>query len=911
MRRPPTAAVSLALVVFAFAPVQAQTIEAGSLPPAPARPLPATDIITDENLLLVEIGLDRLTLTDAMSIYQGPDGLLIPVGELSRLLDADISVRLGEGQIIGTIGEARRPILVDFRNRIVRVAAETQLFMPGDMVIGATDIYVSPYLLEKFLPLRATFDELSQRIALEAREPFPIQSRLERLAKLRGMRSGTGSDGVEDVYRIKNPYRMFSLPSFDVALDAGGQKRTPRYPYRYDVRAGNDLLFGNFQGYVGSDDNGKPVTARATLERRDPHGHALGPLGLTQIAVGDTFTPALALGVRSLAGRGISFSSAPLTEQSVFGRIDLRGELPLGYDVELYINDVLRSGQSTPVQGRYEFRDVPLTRGINIIRIVAYGPRGERSEDVRVVNVGGGQVEKGKFVFQFGAAQQEKPLIDLTNRTSDAITAPGEGDLRVAMNVLYGLSETVTLAGGVATYSPAGIDERRVVTGGVRTSIMGVATQIDVARDDQHGTAAAVALAGRIGNLSVVTRHAEYGRGFIDETLPRVDNARPLKRSSELDLDWQFGTFGIVLPISMRMSRDQFANGDILWSGLFRTSAAVGGVYLSSGLDLSRMENASGAVTNQLSGVLTASSFALFQWQLRSTLDYIILPKAKLRAFSVTADRALSERTSVKLGAGYSFVGDHQTTVQASLIRRLGFADLSMTGQYSTPDNDWRLGLQLAFSLVPRGFGGGYAFARPGAASGGNLDLQAFLDRNGNGRFDRNEEPVPGVLVDNGPSARIETDARGRALVTGLGNGSVVQVRTSVDDVALDNASGPPPVIEFTPRAGTVAVVPYPIQSTGEIMLRVFVQRGEKRVGLSAVIVQAIDGKGQAREGITEYDGSILFDGLRPGGYRLELTEQQARRLGMRLSKPISFTIPAAGGAAPDVEAMVVFDNAQ
>ena len=72
----------------------------------------------------------------------------------------------------------------------------------------------------------------------------------------------------------------------------------------------------------------------------------------------------------------------------MFGWIDLRGELPLGYDVERYVNDILRSGQSTPVQGRYEFRDVPLVRGVNVIRVVAYDPRGERSEEVKDQNGG-------------------------------------------------------------------------------------------------------------------------------------------------------------------------------------------------------------------------------------------------------------------------------------------------------------------------------------------------------------------------------------------------------------------------------------------------------------------------------------------------------------------------------------------
>jgi hypothetical protein len=117
-----------------------------------------------------------------------------------------------------------------------------------------------------------------------------------------------------------------------------------------------------------------------------------------------------------VAGRGISFTTAPLEQASVFDTIDLRGELPIGYDVELYINDVLRSGQRAPVQGRYEFLDVPLVRGINLIRIVSYGPRGERSEQVRVVNVGGGQLKKNQTTIEVGLVQQERPLFSLNRR---------------------------------------------------------------------------------------------------------------------------------------------------------------------------------------------------------------------------------------------------------------------------------------------------------------------------------------------------------------------------------------------------------------------------------------------------------------------------------------------------------------
>lgn len=905
MRRSPTQAFLSLLTLSLLAPVSA---DAGQ---SDATRLdfiePSGEVLDENDLLLVEVVLDRLAITDSLPIYASPVGLLIPVGELSRLLDADLNVQLGEKRIVGTIGEARRSVVTDLANGIARVDGNLQLLMPGDMVVGANDIYVRATLLEKLLPVRLRFDEAALRLELTAREPLPIQSKLDRLARLRGLQGTTSS--VNEVYKVKSSPALVTPPSFDVLVEAGAQERPPSWPYRYDVRAGGDLLYSNFQGYVGSDQKGRPVTARMLLERRDVDGQALGPLGFTRASAGDIFTPALPLGPRSLAGRGISLSTAPLTQTSIFGRVDLRGELPIGYDVELYVNDVLRSGQSTPVQGRYEFRDVPLQRGVNIIRIVAYGPRGERTEDVRVVNVGGGQLEPGQFVVDLGAAQQERTVIRFPSRESNVVAAPGVGDMRVTANMAYGLTENITLAGGLASYSPTGRGERLVGTAGIRTSIRGVATQIDGAADQRGGTAVAMALAGELMRVSTIVRHSEYGGGFVDETVPRSGDGRPLRRSSELNLDWQIRPAGgFAIPFSFRMTRDQYANGDRNWAGLLRASAPIGGLYVSTGFDFERTDPVLGPANNRLSGLVSLSSFALYQWQLRAAVDYQILPDLRLGALSLIADRNVGENTALRVALGQSFQDSKDSTIQLSAIRRLPFADLSLDAQYSRPRNDWRLGLQLAFSLVPDPLGGGYLPRRPGAASGGNAAIQAFLDENGNGRFDRGEEPVPGVMMAGSGGEEIATDDKGRALVTGLGYGTVAQVRTSLDNVQLDNVAGPPPVVEFTPRAGTVAVIAYPIQAKGEVMITITVRRGDRKVGLSAVNLRAVNENGEVHEARTEFDGSALFDAIRPGTYSVEIEESQARRLNMRLAEPVSFTIGPQGGPAPDIQATVVFE---
>lgn len=70
--------------------------------------------------------------------------------------------------------------------------------------------------------------------------------------------------------------------------------------------------------------------------------------------------------------------------------VQIESELPIGDDVELYVNDVLQDAQPQAVNGQYEFVNTPLTQGINVVRIVTYGPRGQRREETRVINASGG-----------------------------------------------------------------------------------------------------------------------------------------------------------------------------------------------------------------------------------------------------------------------------------------------------------------------------------------------------------------------------------------------------------------------------------------------------------------------------------------------------------------------------------------
>lgn len=856
-------------------------------------------------LLLLMVQLDDLTLTDGLAAYGDPTDPLMPVGEFSRLLELDIDVSPREGRIIGRLGQAQRSLVVDLATGIARVGPEQIDLAPADVAVTQTEVYIRRSALERLLPLKFDVNPEALTLKLTALELLPIQGRIQR--QRRAGQTGPDPNAVKAM-RVDSPYKLFTPPSADIALGVGVQTADPRFPLRYDLRLGGDFLYSGLQAYLGSDENGRPTNARVLLERRSLNGDLLGPLHAREVSVGDVFTPALGIGPRSIAGRGISISTVPLDQAYVFNRIDLRGELPLGNDVELYVNDVLRGTQNTPVQGRYEFLNVPLTQGVNIIRIVTYGPRGQRSEETRIINVSGGLLHRGEATFEFAAVQENETLLHFQTTQTPFALDRSVGKPRIVANYNYGLTQYLTLTAGASVYSDLNGIQRSLYDTGLRTSIAGFATQLDVAADSKGGDAVSIGVAGRLFGANTVLRHAEYRGGLVDETNAEADVERPLDRRTELTVDRNIRFGGRVIPLTFRAVQDDYVDGGATTSGSARGSASLGPILYSTGLEYSRVAHPGLATQNLLRGYVEASSFRNYQWQVRTAINYDILPNYRANQFSITVDRAISRTWSLRFAANQSLAQPRGAQLLASSITKTNFGDLALTGQYNTIDRSWTLGAQLNFGLGYNPQSHQYELTRQGPGSGGSVLFHAFLDANGDGKYEPGEAPVENVLLDAGDRTA-HTGKDGTAYLSGFGAAPTARLQVSIFEVENQSVKAPASTIEFSPRPGGVTQIDYPLRPTGEVFVTISMRRPDgKLVGLSATRIRLVDAKGVAIDATTEFDGTANFQDAPAGRYRLELDPDQAKRLRMRLTGPVTVDVRLDGALNPDVRAEVQFD---
>ena len=387
----------------------------------------------EEDVLLLEARLGELLLTDALPAYRLDGSFLLPLGELSRLLSLALEVDVARGTAEGFVLEESRRFSLRAREGAVTISGTESRFDRSRVEIHEDDLYVDVALLSKWLPVDLVVDPYAARVTVRPREPLPVQLRAERergAARLASARRA--SEGYPDA---PNPHRLASVPSLDANLrllvspdDGGGQ----RLGFQHSALLTGDLLGAEASLFLNGNDGEAVSDIWGSLARRDPDGNLLGPLGLREAVLGEVASPGFELVSDAQTGPGFLLSSFPLQRPAEWGRTSLSGPLLPGWEVELYGNDALLGYQASRADGLYEFADVPLQPGANELRLVFYGPQGQRQEEVR----------------RFNAAETFTPAGELRWRV--VANDPRQVGRRGHLLAEYGLSKGLAISGGLA-----------------------------------------------------------------------------------------------------------------------------------------------------------------------------------------------------------------------------------------------------------------------------------------------------------------------------------------------------------------------------------------------------------------------------------------------------------------------------
>lgn len=307
-------------------------------------------------------------------------------------------------------------------------------------------MFFSTDFLSRLYGIEIKYNFYDMKISIDRELEFPTM--VKRNAEQRRKNSLAFEFADKSFKDYEFDERLLGMPVVDLTLGKGWghypkgrTTNSDNYTLNIAAIAGgldiNSYISGN------SYDNHKPqvrLYGGRTLLDEPPN-----KLNLKQFKIGDINGINNTYFAASNYGRGVTASSFKDLVMSADKTIDIVGPLKEGWEAELYWNGQLVGYRQNSIAGEYNFPNIPVSYGLNIFKLVFYGPYGEKYEEEKRYYSGTSPVKKGELGYNVAAYQPWRYLVE----QNEPNKYEGKDIAVLDTTFYYGLSDDVTLMGGV------------------------------------------------------------------------------------------------------------------------------------------------------------------------------------------------------------------------------------------------------------------------------------------------------------------------------------------------------------------------------------------------------------------------------------------------------------------------------
>ena len=824
----------------------------------------------DDDALLLDVRLSQYRLGDGVRGYQTPEGVCLDFADIIMALDIPVRVDKKLRRATGWAFEEARTIVLDRESAKAQIMNKSESLRASDIRDTPEGWCVDSKRLSGWLGITMQPDTANALLLIKSQSRLPVEMAMERKSRAAKIRPITSFD-LKSLPNSSAPYRGIKPPSIDAVVSVGGLRQTSgqkRVDFSYDLYAAGEIGPVAYDARLASDRRGLPNSLRMRAYRNDPDGGLLGPLKATEVAVGDVAGFQTALVSRSTSGRGAMVTNRPLDRPDSFSRTDFRGELPIGWDAELYRNGQLLSFAVDRTDGRYEFLDVPLLYGQNRFEIVLYGPQGQIKREERNVPVGQNSIPPRRSYYWAGITQDGRDLVGLGRGPPI-----GTGLWRGTLGVERGLDTKTSVMLGLHSLGLREVGRRNFAEAAVRRSVGPTLVELGASTDFRGGMAVQAQLLGQLGQTYL---SAESGRAWGGYRSDRFDRA--IRGLHAVSVDHSFRLGRITLPTHVEARLTERARGETSLNLTSRVSSNFGRYYITGEMDWQRNRRPTGP---DPADILNARFLVNGRWgqvRLRGETRFRLSGGARFEGVNLTGewngkgdgDHAANWRVEL----GYDRPLD-RARIGVGYVRH--FKKVAVTAQVEgATDRSVAAGLNLAFSFGPDPRrGGGYRMTSDRLAAQGQVLARVYRDANGDGRRQADEPYEKDIQLASGRApVRNLTDANGEVMIDELQ--PFIPVLIGVDASSLPDPliqpSGPGVVV--TPRPGVAAVIELALTSAGEVDGTLIKSGGN---GIEGVDLELIDRTGRvAAKTRSDFDGFFLFEKVPYGQYSIRIAKVSA-----------------------------------
>jgi hypothetical protein len=813
-----------------------------------------------DSQFLLDVNLRRLTLGDGVRAYQTPEGTCVVFGDFLTTLDVPMKIDLAAKTASGWAFKEAHKINIDAGARRVTYGTASEPIAEGTIRETPEGWCVDTAALARWFGIGVKPATGASALLLESEAKLPVEHAIElqkRAAQLKPAKFD-----IKTLPQVKLPYRMWRAPALDFVVSAGvtyNAHTGTRVDRRTSVYAAGEIAHLSYDAQLSTTEKGIPSALRLRAFRSDPDGGLLGPLKATHFAVGDVIGYSSRLGGAASSGRGALVTNRPLHQPTAFDRTRFEGDLPSGWEAELYRNgELVAFARATDTQ-RYAFEDVQLMYGENDISIIMYGPQGQVRTRNELVNVGQENVPAGQTWYWAGANQPGRDIIAL-HRSNDAVRQPA---LQAAASVEHGIDER-TSVGALARVMLMDDERLTFVEGSVRRSIGHALVEFGAARDSGGGTAARAQLLAKFGSVNV------SAEALMAKDFHLQGTGRQTVKDARIAVDAPIRLGRTVIPAHADVRMLKNGDGSSQLEAAARFSANINRFNLATDLRYRRQFTPQGRAPPGQMEVGLLGSGRIGDVRVRGQAIAEVAPQARLRSAELSAYWSAGENVDWEGAVGYDASG-RRALGRVSYIRRLNSMAVALTGEAAS-DGSVALGINLNFSLDPTH---GFAMSRQPIAGAGAIRALVYRDLNDNGVRDPDEPREKGALITTGTRA-IEkpTDSKGNVLVAGLSTYTPVAVGIDASSLA-DPMLVPKKALQVvTPRPGVPAEVEIGLVGGGDIEGAVVKNGG---LGFEGLTLELVDASGKV-VALTQsdFDGFFLFERVPYGSYKVRVSAESA-----------------------------------
>jgi hypothetical protein len=812
-----------------------------------------------DDQFLLDVTIRQLRLGDGVRAYNTPEGTCVVLGDFLSTLDVPMRINLTDKKASGWAFKETNRISIDYGAARVSYGAKTEPIAPGTIRETPEGWCIQAAALSRWFGIGVRPVTQGSALLLQSDAKLPVELAMER--QMRAQRIKPAKFDLASLPQVRIPYRMWRSPALDFVVSAGVTYRAQdgmRVDRQSSVYAAGEIAHLSYDAQISTNQKGLPSALRLRAYRSDPDGHLLGPARATHFGVGDVEGFDSKLSGSSAFGRGAVITNRPLNAQTAFDRSRFEGDLPPGWEAEIYRNDELLGFAKATADNRYVFDDVQLLYGDNRVRVVLYGPQGQIRTREELINVGQDNVPPGKTWYWAGFNQPGRDIFTL-HKPPDGQVLP---KAQATVSLEHGIDDRTSVS---ALARMMLIDDQRVtfVEGTIRRSIGLAMIEVGGARETNGGTAARAQLLGKIGpvnvNAEALIANDFHLRGSTAETL----------RNYQLALDAPLKVGRTTLPVHADAKLSDRGAGSKQLDAAARLSANFERFNLSSGVRYEKQYSSAASSPGQFSLEFIGSG-RIGDVRLRGTTDVDVSPSARLRSMELSAYWSASENTDWEGDLVYD-TASHLGRARVSHIRRLDSIAIALTGEAAT-DGSVAVGVNLNFSLDPmRGFN----MSRRPLAQAGSVHALVYRDLNDNGARDADEPLEKGALITTGTrQADRPTDAKGSVVVGGLGTYTPIAV--GIDETSLaDPMLVPKKAIQVVvPRPGVPAEVEIGLVGGGDIEGAIVKSGG---LGFEGLDLELVDVTGKViATARTDFDGFFLFERVAYGNYTARVAKDSA-----------------------------------